>query len=378
MLFKGTNSDPESREALLRNKLFVGMSIQTVDSVTQNLQPQELAPGTEVLLEGDGGSTGRIYLIVSGSVSIAKTLPDTDEQVLATLGPSEFFGEMSIPEGEFSSAKVSTIDRCTLLVLERGSFARLCAAEPTKVVENLIRTLGARLRSMNEALIDSRIRQLKLAAIGSVVQEIVHDLKSPLSVVLGVADLLDEGSTTASSSKMLRRASQAILGLVEDILAFASDKPRRPQALFSLKELLGNIDDFGLAPIERRKAIRVRKDYHYLGEMFGDHVGVERALLNLIKNAHEAMPAGGELTVSTSDEGDNVRFIVSDTGPGIPEAVKQNLFRPFVTLGKAGGSGLGLPMVKRVVDAHGGQVDVQSGPGGTQFVLDFPREKRIR
>ncbi len=99
---------------------------------------------------------------------------------------------------------------------------------------------------------------------------------------------------------------------------------------------------------------------------------LRQAFLNVALNAVQSMPAGGLLRVAAAREGDVVRVAITDTGPGIPKEIRERIFEPFFTT-RATGSGLGLPLVKRIVEAHRGAVFVDSSPGtGTTFTIDVP------
>jgi signal transduction histidine kinase len=103
-----------------------------------------------------------------------------------------------------------------------------------------------------------------------------------------------------------------------------------------------------------------------------DEGAMKRALLNLIKNAIEAMPDGGELRLKTRREGDCVQIVVSDTGVGIPEEIQGKIFEPYYTTRNTG-SGLGLTVVYKVVREHGGDLHMDSKPGrGTTFTISIP------
>jgi signal transduction histidine kinase len=105
-----------------------------------------------------------------------------------------------------------------------------------------------------------------------------------------------------------------------------------------------------------------------------DRIKMRRVLDNLIRNGCDAMPNGGVLLITGSDEGDGVVITVQDQGEGIPDAVKANLFKPFMTT-KENGTGLGLPFCKRVVDAHGGQISFTSSQGkGTTFTIRLRKQ----
>jgi signal transduction histidine kinase len=187
---------------------------------------------------------------------------------------------------------------------------------------------------------------------------------------------MDDGTaqmTPQRQAEILRRSVQSVSGLVEDILAFASDKPRRPYQPVTVNEVLRNVEDFGLSPIERRGRIRIDRQIDPVDPIVGDAVALERMLLNLIKNAAEAMTQGGTLTLGVHQTDGYVVMVVEDTGGGIPEEVRGRLFQSFVTSGKPGGTGLGLAMVKRTVDAHGGSIRVDSMIGsGTKFTIRIP------
>jgi signal transduction histidine kinase len=104
---------------------------------------------------------------------------------------------------------------------------------------------------------------------------------------------------------------------------------------------------------------------------------LEAALVNLVKNAVEAMPDGGQLTVRTRLTRSGVALDLIDTGKGMEQETAMRMFEPFYTT-KDGGSGLGLPMAKKGIKAHGARINVQSALGrGTQFTLEFPMPSRI-
>jgi signal transduction histidine kinase len=102
---------------------------------------------------------------------------------------------------------------------------------------------------------------------------------------------------------------------------------------------------------------------------------IERVLLNLIGNAVEAMPGGGEIRIEAAAGEDGVRIQVEDDGPGIPAEVRQRLFEPFVTAGKKNGLGLGLALARQTVLDHGGDMWVEAKSKGARFVIRLPVRK---
>jgi signal transduction histidine kinase len=97
----------------------------------------------------------------------------------------------------------------------------------------------------------------------------------------------------------------------------------------------------------------------------------EQAVLNLVINALEAMPAGGTMTISAAAEGGEFRLAVADSGPGIPPEVQPSVFQPYFST-KDGGTGMGLALSEKLVGQHGGRIDFQTGPAGTTFRIAVP------
>jgi signal transduction histidine kinase len=109
-----------------------------------------------------------------------------------------------------------------------------------------------------------------------------------------------------------------------------------------------------------------------LPNISADEEQLWQAILNLVRNAIEAMPKGGTLTVSTARDGDHVVLRISDTGNGIAEAERSHIFKPFFST-KSGGTGLGLPLTQQIIIEHDGGIECESDPDtGTTFIIRLP------
>jgi signal transduction histidine kinase len=108
-----------------------------------------------------------------------------------------------------------------------------------------------------------------------------------------------------------------------------------------------------------------------------DRQRIQRVLVNLLVNALDAMPNGGTIRISAQVERHSVLITVRDTGPGIPSAIRDRIFQPFVTTGKAGGLGLGLALSRQAVLAHGGRMWLESGTAGACFAFSLPRDGQL-
>ena len=167
-----------------------------------------------------------------------------------------------------------------------------------------------------------------------------------------------------------------MMGMTQELLDYTlgSEAPLRFQAM-SVAGIVAGLDEQCLDNLPR-VGIAVEKDVRYEGTVEIDVGRFERVLVNLIKNAREAMPHGGRLRLGVRRDGDSVVFDIEDTGKGMTPEVAAMIFEPFFTHGKPEGTGLGMPMAKSVVDAHRGTIRVESAVGrGTKFEVSIPRRR---
>ena len=244
--------DADSTRQLRENALFQGLPAPALEKLLGEIPVFRVSAGEVILTEGvaaDEESGTDIFLLLSGTVKVLRALPGDMEQAGTQMRAGTFFGEMAVFAPGPRSARIVAAEPALVARVNQAMLYRIVALEPLTVVSTITRTLAERLREANDAIVATYMRQEKLAAIGSIVGQIAHDLKSPLSAVAGVADLLEDPLVQLPpqrQAQMLRRAVQSVTGLVEDILAFASDRPRRPYQPVAVRDLLKNVEDFGL------------------------------------------------------------------------------------------------------------------------------------
>lgn len=230
-----------------------------------------------------------------------------------------------------------------------------------------------------EDLAASQQRQLTeragFAEVGALASEVAHEIKRPLAGIRGAIELIEQEYAISDPERRL-------LGQVENELAHVDETLRD---LLSLAKPVGlqrrevsvpeTIDAalMRLSGLPGADAVKVERDYNGAApRISADGSRLEQAFLNLCVNAVEAMPGGGRLTVTTRARGDEVEIEVADTGVGIPRENLDRILKPFFST-KVLGTGLGLPLVARVVAAHGGRVWVESEVGkGTTFHVALP------
>jgi len=209
---------------------------------------------------------------------------------------------------------------------------------------------------------------------------LAHEIKNPLSTIRLNMQLLaeefGEGETprerrALKKIEVVQRECQRLQDLLDDFLKFA--RLRRPELRPSdLNAQVRRVLDF-FRPKAEQSGIEV-VDYLAAGlpTVLLDREAFHGALLNLVINAEQAMPEGGQLVVRTYRTADGVALELIDNGEGMDEKTRSQVFEAFFST-KPGGSGLGLAFARRIIQAHGGHIDLQSAPGhGTQFTIKLP------
>jgi len=222
-------------------------------------------------------------------------------------------------------------------------------------------------------------RTEQMASLGYLAAGIAHELRNPLGSLQGLAELLQADlppddprrSYTATFIREIERMNN----LVEDLLCFAQP-PIATLERRSLNELVEESLQFASYDFQHRR-VAVRADYaDRLPEVLVDGERLSRSLLNVIRNAYQATPDGGTISVSTGTAGRGRRARVfariTNTGSYVEPALRDKLFTPFFTL-KKNGTGLGLSIAYQIVKGHSGNITVDSDPEeGTTFSVDLP------
>ncbi|MEI7881061.1 MAG: hybrid sensor histidine kinase/response regulator [bacterium] len=241
------------------------------------------------------------------------------------------------------------------------------------------------LMRMNQTLKAELDRRVSLASLGQKSAELVHDLRSPLTVILGYVDLLSEqirqqgsgvsldGEETASYLDSIEKSVLRCRDMAEMWLDVSKGKLRRSPT--DLGQLIRSITgECGVKAEERRVELDADPcETRVVVEI--DAMQIERAIQNLIVNAVDAVsPGTGKVRVWCSLQGESVEIGVEDNGCGMSEELIRLTAEPFFTTKKnSGGTGLGLSIVRQVTEAHGGAVRIQSKPGeGTRITMTIP------
>ena len=222
-----------------------------------------------------------------------------------------------------------------------------------------------------EAQMELRAR---LSSLGEISAGIAHELRNPMGVIAGYTKLLTKkvDSSLKHTVNAISKEISAMDRMISDFLSFA--KPT--ELMISDLDLKMIIENGVSVATGERNDIHVRLDIERLPLLKGDEVLLRQAFTNLIQNAVEAMPAGGELSIkaftSISSEGNFIEMVMADTGHGIAENIIDKVFLPFFTT-KEKGTGLGLAIVHKIIVSHGGSIFVESSEKGTTFRIRLPQ-----
>jgi signal transduction histidine kinase len=240
--------------------------------------------------------------------------------------------------------------------------ARVCGQDETCRLGRMLRGEGV-------------IHEERITGTGRLPASILHDLRNPVAAIYGAAEMLIDADLPPAQIKRLAsniyRASQRIQEMLKDQLNVSHGQSRGPEPS-RLREIAEAACE-SLSATAESYGTTLAVDIAPVIELPLNRARMERALVNLISNAIEAMPEGGQVRISAQFVTGSVVVHVDDTGPGVAPQIRSKIFQPFVTAGKSNGLGLGLVFTRQTVLEHGGDLWLDVAPGGgARFSLRLP------
>lgn len=281
----------------------------------------------------------------------------------------------------FKTGKTAYRDRASLVIEGVKKYLQLYTfplsnqnGEIQEVVE-YVKDVTAEKR-LQQQIIQSE----RLAVVGKMSANVAHEIKNPLGTIVLNAELLEDelahlGTAETEEARQLvgviKSEVDHLLEVIEEYLQFAR-LPKLKLEWGSINEVVSNLLFFLKEEASERKVLIQEELADFLPPVLMDAKQMRQALLNIIKNSFEAMPAGGKLTVSTSHKDGRVEIAIADTGRGIPEENLDLIFTPFFST-KHGGTGLGLSITSHIIQEHEGSINVKSYVDlGTVFTISLP------
>lgn len=318
-----------------------------------------------------------IELLKAGKASITNTLSERDAALSRLEKELEFPIEnlMAIPlqQQQLESGKEAV----------QGIF-QVFNKPSGFVYEDLafLQVIGMQIISlvMRRQLVEEKERAKNLAAIGQLASTIIHDLKNPISAIIGCVELMSAAESMNDEKmdrigKIIRNQANRCITMVEELLSVARGEKRFRFEIIPLNELLNEILSMLELETQRRK-VSLLSDFAYDGKVRIDKQKLMRVIFNLTNNALEVLKEGGTIQISTRRlDATWMVIAITDNGPGVHPEVAQSLFQPFATYGKAKGTGLGLYISREIIRDHGGFIELDpSYKGGARFIIKLKQE----
>jgi len=291
-------------------------------------------------------------------------------------GPDEFIlnrkdgGKVAV---EITTFPVKIKDQRLVLAIARNITERKRMEQElrrySERLENLVEERTKKLKEAHDRLLQSE----RLAAIGKVASMVGHDLRNPLTGITGAVYYLKMklgpkmDGKTGEMLALVEKNIEHSNDIINELLEYSREIPLEKKDA-SPRSIIGE----ALSLVEVPKNIEVLNRSQSEPKIVVDVEKMKRVFINLIRNAIDAMPEGGKLAIRSMETGDVLEIAFADTGTGMSKDILDKLWTPFFTT-KAKGLGLGLPICKRIVEAHGGKISVESAVGrSTTFTVALP------
>ena len=373
---------------------FQGLSDREIEKI-QGVCHRISFPAGQVIFK-EGSEADRFYILLEGSVEVWKNheLPERDLLALHTGG--HLFGEMALIDELPRSATVICREPCRLLYINRSDFQRTIL-EDSRIALSILRAVSDMVRQSNEYFVENlRERNLELEAANQALREaqeelllkerlstlgkfsslILHDIRNPLSVLRSLAEMIlmhcGEPAKVERNARKIIVESDRVNQIASELLDYSRGEIRLNMSVVELSGFFARLRE----TIDERfqaRGIAIQTDIQSEEPVIMDEQRMFRVFLNLSDNARKAMPQGGTFTIRAFRKGRRLNIEISDTGVGMSPEVQKRIFIPFFSYSGQGGTGLGMSIVKSVIEAHHGTLGVTSSPNkGTTFRIGLP------
>ena len=358
---------------------------------------QSFHEGEVIFLEGD--TADRFFIVMEGRVEVWKNYTQSRPDLLGFHDAGRFFGEMALVDDLPRSATVVAKDTVQVLFLYRDDFRSLLK-EHSGIAISIMTSMSSLVRISNESYVDElrkhnaalelaneelrqaqteRLRDERLATLGKFSSMILHDIRNPISNLKGQISLIqmDPGDT----ERVRRYASAAeaealkLERLAAEFLDYSRGETRLDIGIVEPARLIASVVS-SVAWRLKADNIKLSIQSSAIGRAMLDYDRMQRALLNLVDNARKALldVDNRSLRIQARYDDHHLVFEVEDTGIGMTPEIQEHIFEPFFSASGRGGTGLGLLIVRNIVESHGGTLSVRSSPGhGTSFYIRVPR-----
>jgi signal transduction histidine kinase len=359
-------------------ELFRGLAGEEFQSLRHIAQERAFAAGARIFSEGDSGDG--VYVIRDGLVEIAHIVGEHARRVFSQFGPGDIFGEMAVIEDMPRSATAIAAKETKVYFIPRSEMITLLRRSPALSFK-LLQEVSRRLRDFNQLHLREIVHAERLAVIGNFARSIVHDLKTPLTVISLAAEIMSAPNVAHKQRRefhaRVKHQIVRINEMVGDIIDFTQSlRPETAMPSISYRTFIQSLVGELRAETEfKATSVRLENEPPDV-KLQLDPRRLRRVIFNLAGNAADMMPSGGAITLRFQNDGNEITTEIQDDGPGIAPEIADKLFQPFATHGKSFGTGLGLSICKKIIEDHAGRISARNAPErGAIFSFTLPLPK---
>jgi signal transduction histidine kinase len=365
-----------------------------IKKIQQVCHQIEYQPGQ--IIFDEGSQADRFYIVAEGAVEVWKDYRLPEKDLLAVHERGHLFGEMALIDELPRSATVLAKEPTRLFYIDRDDFHRIIQNN-SEIAISILKSVSDMVRSSNEYFVESlreRARELektnqalqeaqeellrkdRLSTLGKFSSLILHDIRNPLSILRSMAEMIilnsNESAKVERNAKRIITEADRLNQIASELLDYSRGEIRLNMAIVNLESFFNRILDAVEEKLQARD-IKVVTEIKVSQPVIMDEQRMFRVFYNLADNARKAMPQGGTFTIRAFKADQTLKVEVSDTGVGMDPAIQRKIFDPFFSYSDEGGTGLGMSIVKSVIEAHNGTLFVTSKPkGGTTFRVTLP------
>jgi signal transduction histidine kinase len=373
---------------------FADLSESEFKKMASVCHKESIAAGGIVFLEGSAAD--KFYIVISGAVEVWKDYNKANAEMLAVHGPGHLFGEMALIDDKPRSATIVAGAPTMLLNIRRNEFQKI-VKENASIALSILRSISEMVRKSNESFVEGLreqntelerankelketqgelIRAEKLSAVGKFSSLILHDIRNPLSILRGYAEMIllhpqDTEKMKRNVQKIISEADRTNR-IASELLDYARGEIRLNISVVDVEEFVAQFIE-SIADKFNTLKIGIKTQLQFKGKLLLDRERMFRIFTNLATNSAKAMTKGGEFSIANYEKDHYLYFDVADSGEGMNEETLKKIFEPFFSVSKSGGTGLGMSIVKSIIEAHDGILTVASKEfEGTTFTFALP------
>jgi signal transduction histidine kinase len=384
----------EKIQIIKKNPIFENLSDNELDKIAEVSTESSYKQGDIIFRENEIADA--FYIIVEGIVEILKYGEENRQEILAEKKRNDVFGEMAVIDDLPRSATIRAKTDLNLLKLKKDEFVELLKTFSHISIE-IARSICATVRKTNSSYItdlEKRNKQLeaaftelkktqeelisseRLSAIGKFSSLIIHDIKNPMSNIRAYTELIKMNNSL--DNEKIGKSANIIINEVDRLIGMTSELLEFARGEINLVKIPVNLSSFILTMIDTLKEELNTKGINILFIKNADAVSMididkmKRVFFNLVSNSKDALINGGFIKINLCLEEKWVKITILDNGTGMDNSTLKKIFEPFYT-NKKKGTGLGMAIVKSIIESHNGFIKVQSRlTVGTKFEIFLP------